>query len=65
MAYASAETAADKNGLVNELFYAQEQRPAALQPIDWLALTPLQRALLITDGMVTHLLEGTCLPGHH
>lgn len=45
------------NERLNKLFVAQAARPPTLDDIDPSRLTPLQRALLVTDGTVTHLIE--------
>lgn len=50
-------TPAQKNALMEALFFAQEQRPAAFETVAWAAISPFQRALMITDGMVTQLIE--------
>lgn len=42
---------------LNALFVAQAARPPTLDDIDPSQLTPLQRALLVTDGTVTRLIE--------
>lgn len=39
------------------LFLASAERPAPLRPLEPHSLTPFQRALLVTDGTVTHLIE--------
>ncbi len=46
---------------MNRLFSAQERCPSELEPVDWPLLTPFQRALMITDGMVTQLIEAYVL----
>ena len=48
---------------LNALFVAQAARPPTLEDIKPSQLTPLQRALLVTDGTVTRLIEAyTFLP---
>ena len=42
---------------LNKLFVAQAARPLTLDDIKPSRLTPFQRALLVTDGTVTHLIE--------
>lgn len=42
---------------LNKLFVAQAARPPTLDNIRPSRLTPFQRALLVTDGTVTHLIE--------
>ena len=42
---------------LNKLFVAQAARPPTLSDIKPARLTPFQRALLVTDGTVTHLIE--------
>lgn len=42
---------------LNKLFVAQAARPPTLDDIRPSRLTPFQRALLVTDGTVTHLIE--------
>lgn len=42
---------------LNKLFVAQAARPPILEDIRPSRLTPFQRALLVTDGTVTHLIE--------
>ncbi|MDE0469365.1 MAG: chorismate pyruvate-lyase family protein [Candidatus Poribacteria bacterium] len=42
---------------LNKLFVAQAARPPTLDDIKPSRLTPFQRALLVTDGTVTHLIE--------
>ena len=42
---------------LNKLFVAQTARPPNLDNIKPSRLTPFQRALLVTDGTVTHLIE--------
>ena len=42
---------------LNALFVAQAARPSTLEDIEPSRLTPLQRALLVTDGTVTRLIE--------
>ena len=49
------------NKRVKELFVAQSERPAALKDIQLTRLTPFQRALLITDGIVTRFIEAYTL----
>jgi chorismate-pyruvate lyase len=44
-----------------ELFVAQSRRPAELSDINFADLSPLLRALLVTDGTVTKLLEAYAL----
>jgi len=44
-----------------ELFFAQSHRPAELNDVDFADLSPLLRALLVTDGTVTKLLEAYAL----
>lgn len=46
---------------LNKLFVAQAARPATLDDIKPSRLTPFQRALLVTDGTVTHLIEAYTL----
>lgn len=46
---------------LNKLFVAQAARPPALDDIRPSRLTPFQRALLVTDGTVTHLIEAYTL----
>ena len=46
---------------LNKLFVAQAARPPALDDISPSRLTPFQRALLVTDGTVTHLIEAYTL----
>ena len=54
-------TVIDSDVIVNErldaLFVAQAARPSALADIKPSQLTPFQRALLVTDGTVTRLIE--------
>lgn len=40
-----------------DAFVAQQQRPAALGPVDVAQLTPFQRSLLVIDGTVTRFVE--------
>ena len=42
---------------LNALFVAQAARPSTLEDIKPSQLTPIQRALLVTDGTVTRLIE--------
>ena len=44
-----------------ELFVAQSRRPAGLRDVGFADLNPLLRALLVTDGTVTKLLEAWAL----
>ncbi len=46
---------------LNKLFVAQAARPPTLDDIRPSRLTPFQRALLVTDGTVTHLIEAYTL----
>ena len=46
---------------LNKLFVAQAARPPTLDDIRPSQLTPFQRALLVTDGTVTHLIEAYTL----
>ena len=46
---------------LNKLFVAQAARPPTLDAIRPSRLTPFQRALLVTDGTVTHLIEAYTL----
>lgn len=46
---------------MEDLFIAQGQKPAGLQPVVWAELEPIQRVLLVADGTVTHLLEAHAL----
>ena len=39
------------------VFVAQSERPPGLEPVDYAALAPLQRGLLVIDGTVTQFLE--------
>ena len=54
-------TIADSDAIIserlNKLFVAQAARPPTLDDINPSQLTPFQRALLVTDGTVTHLIE--------
>ncbi len=54
-------TVVDSDAIVSEqldtLFVAQAARPSALDDIKPSQLTPFQRALLVTDGTVTRLIE--------
>ena len=58
-------TAVDSDTIVSErldaLFTAQATRPPALDDINPSQLTPFQRALLVTDGTVTRLIEAYTL----
>ena len=45
----------------NDLFIAQSAKPDGLQEISLDQLTPFQRALLVTDGTVTQLIEAYIL----
>jgi chorismate-pyruvate lyase len=42
---------------LEDLFIAQGQKPAGLQPVDLAALQPIQRVLLVADGTMTHMIE--------
>ncbi len=57
----NTSTIADSDTIINErlnkLFVAQAARPPTLDDIKPSRLTPFQRALLVTDGTVTHLIE--------
>ena len=59
------DTVADSDSIVSErlnaLFVAQSARPPALNDIKPSQLTPFQRALLVTDGTVTRLIEAYTL----
>ncbi|MDD5033393.1 MAG: chorismate pyruvate-lyase family protein [Methylococcaceae bacterium] len=46
---------------VSDLLALPEHRPPDLEPVDLHSLSPLQRALLVTDGTVTRLLEAYTL----
>ena len=45
----------------NDIFIAQSAKPDGLQEISLDQLTPFQRALLVTDGTVTQLIEAYML----
>ena len=57
----NTSTIADSDAIIserlNKLFVAQAARPPTLDDIKPSRLTPFQRALLVTDGTVTHLIE--------
>jgi chorismate-pyruvate lyase len=46
---------------LQNLFVAQDQRPAHLEDVDLASLTPMERALLVIDGTVTRFLEAQWL----
>jgi len=50
-----------RDDLISSYFIAQGQRPSAFSDVDLATLTPYLRALLVTDGAVTRLLEGAVL----
>jgi chorismate-pyruvate lyase len=50
-----------ENDLLASHFVEQAYRPTELGNVDVLALTPYQRALLISDGTVTRMLEAVAL----
>ena len=55
------ETSTQNFDPASELFVAQSQRPVSLTDVDFKQLSPLLRALLVTDGTVTKLLEAWSL----
>jgi chorismate-pyruvate lyase len=55
------EVTHDTEKQITNLFIAQYEKPADLEEIDLSRLTPLHRALLVTDGTVTRFLEAYTL----
>ena len=51
----------ENNVQLDDLFIAQEKKPAGLQTIDLVDLDPIQRVLLVADGTVTQLIEAHAL----
>jgi chorismate-pyruvate lyase len=57
--YRSKKT--DEFDPTSDLFVAQFSRPASVREVNLRALTPIQRALLVTDGTVTKFIEAVSM----